>query len=114
MYLLDPMVLLLTLAAGIARFQIVQVLPRIEDCDGDIKQNTFVIRTMARFLKLYTLGQEALIPLSLSKFELFQQCRQSFYLDHRLGNSRPPEFPFSLNLAVDPTLTLLLKRLKEK
>jgi hypothetical protein len=36
--------------------------------------------------------------------ELFQQCRRCFYLDRRLGISRPPGFPFSLNSAVDALL----------
>jgi hypothetical protein len=59
---------------------------------------------MARLPKLYTLGQEALFPLSRSKVELFQQCKRCFYLDRRLGISRPPGFPFSLNSAVDALL----------
>jgi len=59
---------------------------------------------MARSSKLYTPGQETLFPLSRSKVELFQQCRRCFYLDRRLGISRPPGFPFSLNSAVDALL----------
>jgi hypothetical protein len=59
---------------------------------------------MARLSKLYTPGQEALFPLSRSKVELFQQCKRCFYLDRRLGISRPPGFPFSLNSAVDALL----------
>jgi hypothetical protein len=59
---------------------------------------------MARSSKLYTPGQEALFPLSRSKVELFQQCKRCFYLDRRLGISRPPGFPFSLNSAVDSLL----------
>ena len=59
---------------------------------------------MARLSKLYTPGQEALFPLSRSKVELFQQCKRCFYLDRRLGISRPPGFPFSLNSAVDSLL----------
>lgn len=59
---------------------------------------------MARSSKLYTPGQEGLFPLSRSKVELFQQCRRCFYLDRRLGISRPPGFPFSLNSAVDALL----------
>jgi hypothetical protein len=54
--------------------------------------------------KLYTPGQEELFPLSRSKVELFQQCKRCFYLDRRLGISRPPGFPFSLNSAVDALL----------
>jgi len=59
---------------------------------------------MARPSKLYTPGQETLFPLSRSKVELFQQCKRCFYLDRRLGISRPPGFPFSLNSAVDALL----------
>lgn len=59
---------------------------------------------MAYKSKLYTPGQEALFPLSRRKVELFQQCRRCFYLDRRLGISRPPGFPFSLNSAVDALL----------
>ena len=59
---------------------------------------------MARSSKLYTPGQKDLFPLSRSKVELFQQCRRCFYLDRRLGISRPPGFPFSLNSAVDALL----------
>jgi hypothetical protein len=59
---------------------------------------------MARLSKLYTPGQEAHFPLSRSKVELFQQCKRCFYLDRRLGISRPPGFPFSLNSAVDSLL----------
>jgi PD-(D/E)XK nuclease superfamily len=60
--------------------------------------------TPSKKSKLYTPGQEALFPLSRSKVELFQQCRRCFYLDRRLGISRPPGFPFSLNSAVDALL----------
>ena len=44
--------------------------------------------------------------LSRSKIDLFMDCRRCFYLDRRLGISRPPSFPFNLNSAVD----LLLKK----
>jgi hypothetical protein len=36
-FLLDPIVLLLILAAGIVLFQIAQILVEIEDCDDDIE-----------------------------------------------------------------------------
>jgi len=42
--------------------------------------------------------------LSRSKIDLFVDCPQCFYLDRRLGISRPPSFPFSLNSAVDALL----------
>ncbi len=42
--------------------------------------------------------------LSRSKIDLFIECPRCFYLDVRLGISRPPGFPFSLNQAVDTLL----------
>lgn len=42
--------------------------------------------------------------LSRSKIDLFMQCPRCFYLDRKLGVSRPPGFPFSLNSAVDKLL----------
>ena len=42
--------------------------------------------------------------LSRSKIELFIDCPRCFYLDRRLGVSRPPGFPFTLNSAVDHLL----------
>lgn len=42
--------------------------------------------------------------LSRSKIDLFLECPRCFYLDRRLGVSRPPGFPFSLNSAVDTLL----------
>lgn len=42
--------------------------------------------------------------LSRSKIDLFIECPRCFYLDRRLGVSRPPGFPFSLNSAVDHLL----------
>lgn len=42
--------------------------------------------------------------LSRSKIDLFLECARCFYFDRRLGISRPPGFPFSLNAAVDTLL----------
>lgn len=42
--------------------------------------------------------------LSRSKIDLFLECPRCFYLDRRLGVSRPPGYPFSLNSAVDALL----------
>ena len=42
--------------------------------------------------------------ISRSKIDLFIECPCCFYLDRRLGISRPPGFPFSLNSAVDKLL----------
>ena len=42
--------------------------------------------------------------LSRSRIELYMECPRCFYLDRRLGVSRPPGFPFTLNSAVDTLL----------
>lgn len=42
--------------------------------------------------------------LSRSKIDLFLNCPRCFYIDNRLGVSRPPGFPFALNSAVDHLL----------
>ncbi|MEK7085064.1 MAG: PD-(D/E)XK nuclease family protein [Patescibacteria group bacterium] len=42
--------------------------------------------------------------LSRSKLELFVGCPRCFYLDRRVGVSRPEGFPFTLNNAVDTLL----------
>ncbi len=39
--------------------------------------------------------------LSRSKIDLFIECPRCFYLDNKLGVSRPKGFPFNLNSAVD-------------
>jgi RecB family exonuclease len=46
------------------------------------------------------------IPFALSRsgLELFTNCPRCFYFDKRLGHSRPPSFPFTLNNAVDALL----------
>ncbi|MAF20082.1 MAG: hypothetical protein CMI55_00165 [Parcubacteria group bacterium] len=41
---------------------------------------------------------------SRSKLDLFLNCPRCFYLDRRLGISRPPGYPFTLNSAVDALL----------
>lgn len=54
-----------------------------------------------RTRNLYDPDSEKPYKLSRSKLELFIECPRCFYLDRRLGISRPPGFPFSLNSAVD-------------
>jgi hypothetical protein len=44
--------------------------------------------------------------LSRSKLDLFVECPRCFYIDNKLGVSRPKGFPFNINSAVD----LLLKK----
>ncbi len=56
--------------------------------------------------KLYIKGDTEPFKLSRSKIDLFVECPKCFYLDRRLGVSRPQGFPFNLNSAVD----LLLKK----
>jgi len=42
--------------------------------------------------------------ISRSKIDLFLECPRCFYLDRKLGVSRPRGFPFTLNSAVDHLL----------
>jgi RecB family exonuclease len=54
--------------------------------------------------KLFTPSSDQPFALSRSKVELFIDCPRCFYLDRRLGISRPAGFPFNLNSAVDTLL----------
>ena len=54
--------------------------------------------------KLYDPKAEEAFRVSRSKIDLFLECPRCFYLDRRLGVSRPQGFPFSLNSAVDALL----------
>ena len=56
--------------------------------------------------KLYEPGAKEYFKVSRSKIDLFLECPRCFYLDRRVGVSRPQGFPFNLNSAVD----LLLKK----
>jgi CRISPR/Cas system-associated exonuclease Cas4 (RecB family) len=42
--------------------------------------------------------------LSRSKIDLFLDCKRCFYIDNKLGTSRPKGYPFMLNSAVDKLL----------
>lgn len=53
---------------------------------------------------LYDPNSKESFRISRTKIELFLDCPRCFYLDRRLGVSRPPGFPFSLNNAVDALL----------
>lgn len=55
---------------------------------------------------LYNTKSKEPFCLSRSKMELFLECPKCFYLDRKLGVSRPPGFPFTLNNAVDKLLKL--------
>ncbi|MDD3491688.1 MAG: PD-(D/E)XK nuclease family protein [Candidatus Pacebacteria bacterium] len=52
--------------------------------------------------------------LSRTKIDLFVNCPRCFYLDRRLGVSRPPMFPYSLNQAVDTLLKKEFDILRKK
>jgi len=54
--------------------------------------------------KLYDPALGTPFPLSRTKVALFLECPRCFYLDRRLGISRPAGFPFNLNSAVDALL----------
>lgn len=56
--------------------------------------------------KLYDPKAKEAFRISRSKIDLFLECPRCFYLDRRIGVSRPQGFPFNLNSAVD----LLLKK----
>ncbi|MGB7978503.1 MAG: PD-(D/E)XK nuclease family protein [Chlamydiales bacterium] len=49
-------------------------------------------------------SSEKSFKLSRSKIDLYCECPRCFYLDRRLGVTRPPGFPFNLNSAVDHLL----------
>lgn len=53
---------------------------------------------------LFNPNSQDSFKVSRSKIDLFLECPQCFYIDRRLGTSRPPGFPFSLNAAVDTLL----------
>ncbi|MEK7580150.1 MAG: PD-(D/E)XK nuclease family protein [Patescibacteria group bacterium] len=57
-----------------------------------------------RVKNLYNPNSKEPFRLSRSKIDLFIECQRCFYLDRRLGVSRPPGFPFALNSAVDTLL----------
>jgi len=57
-----------------------------------------------RVRNLYNPSESKPFRLSRSKLELFLKCPRCFYLDRRLGVSQPPNYPFSLNNAVDTLL----------
>ena len=52
--------------------------------------------------------------LSRSKIELFCECPRCFYLDVKIGISRPPMLPFTLNNAVDELLKREFDQFRKK
>lgn len=59
-----------------------------------------------RTRNIYDPKSEEPFKISRSKIDLFLECPRCFYLDRRLGTSRPPGYPFALNSAVDHLLKL--------
>lgn len=57
-----------------------------------------------RTFGLYSPDSKSPFKISRSKIDLFLGCPRCFYFDRRLGVSRPPGFPFTLNSAVDKLL----------
>lgn len=57
-----------------------------------------------RFSPLFNPENKEPYKLSLSKIDLYLQCQRCFYLDRRLGISRPSAPSFTLNNAVDTLL----------
>jgi len=69
--------------------------------------------TPKRTSNLYEPSSSTPFKLSRSKIELFIQCPKCFYLDRRLGVSRPPSYPYTLNSAVDALLKKEFDLLRE-
>ena len=59
---------------------------------------------MAKIKKLFDSNSSEPMPLSRSKIDVFLQCPRCFYLDRKLGISKPSGAPFTLNIAVDALL----------
>lgn len=59
---------------------------------------------MPRTRNIYDPKSTQFYKLSRTKLEDFSRCPRCFYLDRRLGVSRPSGFPFNLNSAVDELL----------
>ena len=53
---------------------------------------------------MYVSNSKESFKISRSKIDLFLECPKCFYLDCKLGVTRPPGFPFTLNSAVDTLL----------
>jgi len=53
---------------------------------------------------LFKPDSENTFRMSRGKIDNFIECPRCFYMDRRLGVSRPPQIPFTLNTAVDALL----------
>lgn len=60
--------------------------------------------TGKRTRNIFSPHDDKAYKLSRSKIELFVGCQRCFYLDRRLGISRPPMLPYTLNSTVDKLL----------
>jgi hypothetical protein len=60
--------------------------------------------TIKRSRNIFDPKSTTTFKISRSKIDLFLECELCFYLDRRLGISRPAGFPFNLNSAVDHLL----------
>ncbi len=63
---------------------------------------------------LYQKGSEEPFKISRSKIDLFVECPRCFYMDTRLGLSRPNTPPYTLNSAVDNLLKNEFDLLRKK
>ena len=63
---------------------------------------------------LYNGSAKEPFKLSRSKIDFFLECPRCFYLDRKLGITRPPGFPFNLNIAVDTLLKTEFDTYREK
>jgi len=63
---------------------------------------------------LYDGSAKEPFKVSRSKIEFFLECPRCFYLDRKLGITRPPGFPFNLNIAVDALLKNEFDQYREK
>lgn len=63
---------------------------------------------------IYDIKSEKPYYLSRAKIDLFLECPRCFYLEARLGVSRPAGFPFTLNQAVDTLLKREFDILRKK
>lgn len=69
---------------------------------------------MRKKSNIYKPGQEESFWVSRSKIDLFLECPQCFYLDRRLGISRPDMPGWSLNSAVDVLFKKEFDKLREE
>src|SRR3989344_217422 len=67
-----------------------------------------------RRTNLYKPGAKEAFNVSRSKIALYLECPQCFWLDRRLGISRPETFPLNLNNAVDHLLKVEFDVLREQ